>query len=782
MFFNRVLTLLPLLLSALFTTAQTTIHINGTVKNSQSQPIPGASVQIARTGNRAITDDNGQFKLNLTNGGKLQVIVTSVGFEKSVKEVNVKSAITLNFILQANEQQISQVEVNGKSQSRQLKESGFSINAIDTKQFANATADLGQVLNRTTGIKMREQGGVGSDFNFSINGLSGNAVKFFIDGIPLDIMGSAMTLNNIPVNIADRVEVYKGVAPISLGSDALGGSVNIVTNQHLYNYLDASYSYGSFNTHQSAINGQYVHQPTGIVAKVSGFYNHSGNNYLMKDVEIWDNEANEYVKKDLRRFHDNYTSAMGQLELGIVNRKWADVLFIGGSYTQFDRDIQTGIVQSIVYGAVTKEGHAQNFTFRYKKDNLLNGRLGLNFFAATSRDESILTDTTARKYYWDGSYVTGNPETGSYRVTHIIRPRVFSRFNATYKLAENHTLNLNYSFDQTKNETYNSLVAGKDSLPGKIGKHLGGLSYQVELFDKRWTNTFMGKYYGLQLSKLQYDYDLLKQVLQSSFKSYYGYGLASVFKITPGAGVKASFEHTYRLQQISEVFGDSYQVSNNLGLDPESSDNINLGGFYGKKIAAHEFYAEAAGFYRSAKGFIYGSQSDNNQLQYKNLADVLIRGGEAEIRYSYNKLLNAVVNVTYQNATDNTRYPNGAGSGTVSATYKDKIPNQPWLYGNAELGIGKNNLLGKDTRIQFDWSSQYTHWYYRSWEGFATQNSLVTIPTQFIHNAMLSYSMQQNRYNVSVECKNLTNALAYDNFRLQKPGRAFYIKLRYFLK
>ncbi|WP_089807238.1 TonB-dependent receptor [Chitinophaga sp. YR627] len=782
MSFNRVLTLLPLLLLTLFTTAQTTIHINGSVKNAQSQPIPGVSIQVANTSNRAMTDDNGRFTLKVSNTGKVQLIITSVGFEKLVKEVDLQADLTLHLTLQSNEQQINQVEVNGKSQTRQLKESGFSINAIDTKLYANSTADLGQVLNRTTGIKMREQGGVGSDFNFSINGLSGNAVKFFIDGIPLDIMGSTMTLNNIPVNIADRVEVYKGVAPVSLGSDALGGSVNIITNQHLYNYLDASYSYGSFNTHQSAINGQYVHQPTGIVLKLSGFYNHSDNNYLMKGVEIWDNDANEYVKKDLRRFHDNYTSVMGQLELGIANKKWADVLFIGGSYSRFDRDIQTGIVQSIVYGGVTRDGHARNFNLRYKKDNLLHGRLGLNFYAATSRDESVLTDTTKRKYYWDGSYIDGNPETGSFRVTHIIRPRVFSRFNANYKLAENHHVNLNYSFDRTKNETYNSLDTDVDPLPGKIAKHLGGLSYQMDLFDKRWTNTFMGKYYGLQLSKLQYDYNLLKNVLQSSFKSYYGYGLASVFKITPAAGVKASFEHTYRLQQISEVFGDSYQVSNNLGLDPEASDNINIGGFYGRKVASHEFYVEAAGFFRSAKGFIYASQSDNNQLQYKNLADVLVRGGEAEIRYTYNKLLNAVLNITYQNAIDNTMYPNGSNSGTVSATYKDKIPNQPWLYGNAELGIGKNDLLGKDTRLQFNWSSQYTHWYYRSWEGFATQNSLVTIPTQFIHNALVSYSMQQNRYNISVECKNLTNTLAYDNFRLQKPGRAFYVKLRYFLK
>lgn len=777
MFFNKGLTLLFFLFFALFATAQTTSPLSGTIQDEHAQPIPGASIQVANTNIRTMSDDKGQFKINLPKG-KVQIIVTSVGFEKMIISVGGTSLI---ITLKSNEQQINQVEVNGKSQTRKLKEQGFAINAIDTKQFANTTADLGQVLNRSTGIKMREQGGVGSDFNFSINGLSGNAVKFFIDGIPLDIMGSTMTLNNIPVNLAERVEVYKGVAPVSLGSDALGGSVNIVTNQHLYNYMDASFSYGSFNTKQAALTGQLVHKATGIVVKASGFYNKSDNNYLMRGVEIWDSEANEYVRKDLRRFHDKYESLMGQVEVGVVNKKWADILFIGGSYSSFNKDIQTGTVQTIVYGAVTKDGHAENFNLRYKKDSLLQGRLGLNLYASTSKDTYILTDTTTRKYYWDGSYIEGNPETGSYRRTYVIRPRTFSRFNANYKLADNHTLNLNYSFDQTKNQTYNALDTDHDATPGRIGKHLGGLSYQMDLMDKRWTNTFMGKYYGLQLNKLQYDYDLLKNVLRSSFKSYYGYGIASVFKITPNAGVKGSFEHTYRLQQVSEVFGDSYQVTNNLDLNPESSDNINLGGFIGKKFATHDLYAEAAGFYRNAKGFIYASQSDNDQLQYKNLSNVLIRGAEAEIRYTYKGILNFAVNATYQHATDNTMFTS-ANSNTVSATYKDKIPNQPWFYGNAEIGIGKNNLFGKDTRVQFNWSSQYTHWYYRSWEGFATANSLVVIPTQFIHNAMVSYSLHQNRYNISVECKNLTNQLAYDNFRLQKPGRAFFVKCRYFLK
>ena len=46
------------------------------------------------------------------------------------------------------------------------------------------------------------------------------------------------------------------------------------------------------------------------------------------------------------------------------------------------------------------------------------------------------------------------------------------------------------------------------------------------------------------------------------------------------------------------------------------------------------------------------------------------------------------------------------------------------------------------------------------------------------HNLTLSYGIKNGRYNISFECRNFTDAKLYDNFSLQKAGRAFYGKLR----
>src|SRR5690606_25150852 len=114
--------------------------------------------------------------------------------------------------------------------------------------------DLAHLLDRASGVKIRETGGVGSDMNITLNGFTGRNIRVFIDGVPMQGMGSAFQLNNIPVNIAERIEVYKGVVPIEFGADALGGVINIVTNQTSNTTLDVSYSYGSFNTHKSNVS------------------------------------------------------------------------------------------------------------------------------------------------------------------------------------------------------------------------------------------------------------------------------------------------------------------------------------------------------------------------------------------------------------------------------------------------------------------------------------------------------------------------------------------------
>ena len=62
--------------------------------------------------------------------------------------------------------------------------------------------------------------------------------------MPQEGVGSSFGLNNIPVNFAERIEIYKGVVPVGFGTDAIGGVINIITKKKRDRwFLDASYSY-----------------------------------------------------------------------------------------------------------------------------------------------------------------------------------------------------------------------------------------------------------------------------------------------------------------------------------------------------------------------------------------------------------------------------------------------------------------------------------------------------------------------------------------------------------
>ncbi|WP_017256814.1 TonB-dependent receptor [Pedobacter arcticus] len=777
---------------SLITTAQNFSKISGQVKDQQGSMVQ-VSVQLKELAKSTQTDKDGKFVFENLKAGNYTLIVSYIGYQTLQKKVSVQTGEVLNLTLMLEESstQMQMVTVIGKTKTQELRESGFAVNTIETKQFANTNTNLSQLLNKSTGVKVREKGGVGSDFEFSINGLSGKQIKFFIDGIPLEILGTAMSFNNIPVNLAESIEVYKGVVPVSLGSDALGGAVNIITNRNTKNYVDFSTTYGSFNTNKNALSTQFVDKKNGLTLRLNGFTNYSDNNYKMIGVrgitgdnivgnKITIDGTSEFITLDAERFHNRYKSAFGQAEVGVSNKSYADALFANFSYTGFDQQLQTGTDQRNVYGMATRHGHSLNAGLRYSKRNLFVKGLDANTYWGYSKDISIVTDTARRKYYWNNIYAySDSPEMGSFfTINNLTRPHIIGRTNVSYKINNEHSFNLNYVLDGVENNTFNELVTTSDDNPGLVRKNIVGLAYQQDLFSNKWSNVFFTKYYGLGLKLNKYSSATAVYENISSSDNSLGYGLSSRYYVIKDFGVKFSFEKAYRLQEASEMFGDGVNTIANLDLKPEHSYNLNLGTFYSKTLNHnHQLFIEANGFLRYAKDFIYAKvyQSNTPRTIYENLDKINISGAEAEIRYNYKNLLSATVNASYQKSISFS----SANSTSNENTYNKRLPNQPWFFGNADLGIGKNDLIGKDTRIQFNWSTNFIHWYYRTWEGLGAV--IDDIPSQTIHNASLTSSFQKSKYNISLECNNLTNQLAYDNFKLQKEGRAFYVKLRYFI-
>ena len=780
-----IVSLLLLVCMFVSAAAQNKLMLSGVVKDTDGEPVVAAAVAIKNTTMGTYTDRDGRYTLSVERG-EYTLVVSMMGYEPQEQKIYVKNHQKLDFVLKENSMVMESVQVYGKSKSQQLRESAFSVNALHVKPLLSTVHNLNSIVNKTSGIRIREEGGVGSDFDLSINGMSGNSIRYFLDGMPLDAKGSGVTLANLPLNIIDRVEIYKGVIPAYLGSDALGGAINIITSREKKNFMDVSYGIGSFHTHKFDMNAQYVMPKSGIIVKPVVSVNYAKNNYLMKDVEVPNADKTDFITMDCRRFHDDYLSMYGQLEMGVTDRSWADAFFVSASVSKIDRELQTGSVQSKVIGMADRRTESSNVSARYSKSDFLLKDLLFGASLSHTWDHSETVDTAYRKYYWDGSYIESsrNEINGRGRTwRHYKRPLTIVRANFDYQWNDIHSLNFNYLLNRTGNKQSDDVDQNYEPSNDVLSKHILGLSYNQSFLDGNWDNTFFVKNYINHLKVEQTEYSFITgsdEVEATSTQSHWGYGIGSRYMPAEAFAVKASYEHSVRLPLSRELLGNGTTVYANMTLRPESSENFNLGMFgTWRPASAHTFFYEVNGFVRLVDDYIQTTVSEKEgMMQYVNVPAVHIKGVEGEVKYDWDNKLQLMVNASYQDSRDQRKYKD---DGKPSATYKNRTPNKPWLFCNAEAAYTFNKVGHPTGKLRLSYDYQWVHWFYLTWEAYGSNATKARIPTQNISNASVLYSWKNGRYNLSVECNNLFDVKAYDNYKLQKPGRSFFAKFRLFI-
>ena len=681
------------------------------------------------------------------------------------------------------------VTVTGKSTTQRLREGALAVSAIDVSPLTGSINTLKGLIDRTAGVKLREEGGLGSDFDLSINGMSGNSVRYFMDGVPLDTKGTGVTLSNLPISIIDRIEIYKGVVPTWLNSDALGGAVNIVTNRKHKNYLDASYGLGSFHTHKADLSGQYI-MKNGLTLRPTLAVNYSKNDYMMHDVEVWDEASRMFLKSNRRRFHDDYFSLFAQLEAGVTDKPWADEFFVHVSYNKTNKELQTGQVQTRVIGMAEREGSAWSVGARYQKQEFLLKRLSASLSFSHTWDHSITADTAARKYDWNGDYIVSarNEINGrSFSMRHFKRPVTLVKTDLKYTFNEHHLLNLNYAMNRTGNNRWDT--ADETFVPANdvLAKHIIGLSYNQVFLNGRMSNTFFLKDYinYLSVEQTELSFITLSDEMQGSHtQNSLGGGAGLRLELTPLLAVKASYEHSVRLPLARELLGNGSTVYANLALKPEKSDNINLGLFGTHRSGLHTLYYEANGFLRFVDNYIQAEITEKEgTMQYVNEPAVHIKGLEGEVRYDWNRRLQLTANISWQDARNRQRYKT---DGKPSAIFDNQVPNRPWLFASAEVRYDASKLAARllplTSHLYLAADYQWVHWYFLSWEAYGNKDTKARIPEKSIVGANITYTWHRDRYSLSLDCQNLFDQTVYDNYKLQKPGRTLFAKFRLFLQ
>src|SRR5690606_21110912 len=316
------------------------------------------------------------------------------------------------------------------------------------------------------------------------------------------------------------------------------------------NYVDVSYSYGSFNTHRTVVNAAATTQK-GFTFQLNAYQNYSDNNYKVF-LEAHNNRPEGYSRPtEVDRFHDKYHNETIIANLGVVDKPYADRLLFGITLGKNYKEIQTGARMESVFGAWHRRGNLVMPTLKYSKNNLIEGldvTLNANFNLGTEQN----IDTVNRRFDWFGDKGENLPETSGERGAKTLykyrnnEGLVTANFN--YSIGDHHTITLNNvfnNFDRKGEDPLNPLNNAYE-LAKRTRKNVLGVAYQYQVSDL-WSISLFSKY--IVQNNLNGD-----DASTSSKKL--GWGTAATYFVSDVLQLKGSYELTNRMATPYEMFGD----------------------------------------------------------------------------------------------------------------------------------------------------------------------------------------------------------------------------------
>tara|TARA_B100001093_G_scaffold519883_1_gene611157 strand:- start:70183 stop:72198 length:2016 start_codon:yes stop_codon:yes gene_type:complete len=177
---------------------------------------------------------------NFLYGGFIESSNDSIKIKKSLNEV----VVTAQFEKKNKQDAIHDVII-------------ISANTINSGAFSN----LSEILKFQSNIKLSNDNILGSQIN--IQGISGENIKILIDGVPVvGRLNGNIDISQISLKNVERIEIVEGPLSVEYGSDALGGTVNIITkkSENIVPVFESYYeSIGKYSSSLS-LKHKYKHQ------------------------------------------------------------------------------------------------------------------------------------------------------------------------------------------------------------------------------------------------------------------------------------------------------------------------------------------------------------------------------------------------------------------------------------------------------------------------------------------------------------------------------------------
>ncbi len=670
-----------------------------------------------------------------------------------------------------------------QSDGSKIEKPPEAVTEVDVEQFELEAADLGQILNRQQGITVRRTGGLGSNIRFTLNGLSGNQVRFFVDGVPLELSGLGSGIADVPPSLIGRVAIYRGVVPARLGADALGGAIELRTRGTVLDpELRVSYLVGSFGTHRVSASAALPLNDDGLFVRAFGFFDRTDNDFLSEQ-RVADFDTGAVEQRRVRRFHDGYEAFGASLVGGWSDHPDFGTLTLRAFVVGGEKEVQQGL--SSFTGDAFGEAERSSFTIGGIARFDVPIRESVRVFGAggVARIQNEFFDVSTCTYSWLGECGPlestpgeAGPPTDSTQNTLTL----YLRSSVDVELVPGHTLRLSaaptYTTVGGEERFQRSEVGGRQSSSAEADRRLVtaviGLEYELQAFGDRLDGLVFGKWYGLDVESESFD--VLEEDVVELSRSDFGVGTVVQVRLVGSLAIEASYEYALRIPTPVEFFGVPGQIEPNLRLEPEQGHNANVGlRLRPWATWLGTFKSELNAFMRDTDQLIQLA-TVFEFLQYQNVRAARSIGVESSVGWtSPGRYVSVDGSITYMD------FRNTSTSGEDAAFNGDRIPNTPYFFGSTTLRFLFSEIFMDQDQIELAWTSRFVEEFFLSTESIGRPDTKDRVEFQVENSVNVGYRFKVFDQDVAVafDVQNLTDESLFDFFGIQRPGRGFFFRV-----
>lgn len=555
-----------------------------------------------------LTDNNGIAEVG-TFLRKVQVVVRHVSF---VDYTDSLDQITADFKIRLTEKDVKldEVVVTSEFTPKTQSESIAPVTVINRTQIDNqAASNLESVLSQQLNIRISQDGILGS--SMSMNGLSGQNIKFLVDGVPVTgRLDGNIDLSQINLNNVERIEVVNGPMATSYGTDAAGGVVNLITRQS----VDKKFETG-INTMYESI-GQY------IVDGFAGFNTGKSSVYVSGGRNFFDG----WSSTDTGRWQE--WKPKEQI-FGNARYRWIGKKLVASySLNVFDEKLSNkGTPRMTPYAAYAFD--------EYYKTQRITNQIQSSFIPGR---DMLLSAMFAHSYYQrikntyikdlttlNESLVAGSEEQDTTRMHTITGRATFSGMSKDSKISYQSGIDLTHEIANGSRFNEETKSSGDYAL----------------FFTAAYKPTL----------KLEFKPGF-RIAYNTNFKAPVIPSFSVKYQLSKIVAIRGSYGKGFRAPGLKEMYlyfvDINHNIQGNENLLPEYSDNFYVSASVTHNYNTITFNHELSGFYNSMRNLITLAQPDpeNSLFTYVNLGKYSTHGMNYRINGSY-KGFSAGAGVSY---------------------------------------------------------------------------------------------------------------------------------------